>query len=131
MKIKRCPFCGRSANLMQRYSPNFNAYFLYVECSVCGARGKSSSSKEKVLNNNWQENKYCIRAVESWNNRIPMRVAKKWARDWIRPIKYNEDGSWKFNPDDTQNFIMIGDLDNIFDYIYDEEESEWQYGKLV
>lgn len=131
MKIKRCPFCGSKADLLQQYNDKLGIYFLRVECRICGARSGTTSTKEDARKSNWEENKHCEKVVAFWNNRIPIEVAKKWARDWIRAVDFKEDGSCKYDSNDKKNFIMIGDLDDIFDFIYDEEEAEEYYGKLV
>lgn len=121
MKIKRCPFCGRKANLIQNYNKNLNAYFVYVECEVCGAKGKASSSKIDVRSDNLEENKACNRALASWNNRIPMLVLKNWSHMWGRELnEYKKD------------YIMMSDLDYIVENIYeDNEESEYVYSDIV
>ena len=139
MKIKRCPFCGSKADLIQQYNDRLKTYFLRVECQMCGARGGTTSTKEDVNNDNWQENKHCKKAVALWNNRLPMEVIKKWARDWIRPVYYNEDQhDYEVSLIETNNFIMIADLDDIVDSVYKNDDDndmgvylKYYYGKLV
>lgn len=125
MKIKRCPFCGAKADLIQQYNNKLEAYFLWVECQSCKSRGKTTSTKIDVRNGNWKENKYCKRAVMSWNNRIPIDVIKKIAHSlsYIRDCNYSDGNS--------HEWIWLDDLDYIIDNIYDDKEMEDYYGKLV
>lgn len=133
MKIKRCPFCGSKADLLQQYNDKLGVYFLRVECTICGARSGTTIIKEDASKSNWKENRYCKKVVALWNNRTPIEVIKRWARNWTRPTYDETNGllEWKSNSDDTKNFIMIGDLDYILDFIYDEKEAGHYYGELV
>lgn len=133
MKIKRCPFCGSKADLLQQYDDKLGVYFLCVECTICGARSRTTIIKEEIVKAIGKKTDIVKKVVALWNNRTPIEVIKKWARNWTRPTYVEENGllEWKSNSDDTKNFIMIGDLDCILDFIYDEEEVRHYYGELV
>ena len=112
MKIKRCPFCGRRAQLIQNYNKKLDAYFVYVECEVCGAKGKASSSKEDLEHANLEENKACNRAVSSWNNRVPINLLKILSNLHLREPIYG------------RNYIPMDDLNYIIENIYDEDKED-------
>ena len=41
--LKKCPFCGGNSDILQYYNRKQNTFFVYVQCGVCGSRGKTSS----------------------------------------------------------------------------------------
>ena len=77
MKLKKCPFCGGEAHLIQNYNDRLGIYFIYVECGVCKSRGKTSSAA--VFN----ENESCLRSVDAWNKRTHNCYLESWGNSWI------------------------------------------------
>lgn len=66
--IKKCPFCGYSADLWQNYSAKTDKFFVYCKCSVCGAQSRTFASEEEPSECDWS-NIACENAVEAWNMR--------------------------------------------------------------
>ena len=66
--IKPCQHCNGVAYLNANYSYKTRSYFVFVKCEVCGATGKTTSSKEDPQAEDWQS-EACERALEAWNLR--------------------------------------------------------------
>ena len=65
-----CPFCGSDDIVMSRnYNPRYRAFFVWIECVVCGSRSRSFSCTDDPANCDWN-NLACHRAVASWNRRV-------------------------------------------------------------
>lgn len=75
MKIKACPHCGGSACLYQNYSYKARTYFAFVECDICGARGKIYNSEEEPEAAGW-DNAACRDAISAWNMRQGQQMQK-------------------------------------------------------
>lgn len=68
MKVKTCPHCGGSACLNAGYSHKARAFFVFVKCDICGAQGKTYSSKEDPAADGW-DSSACRDAINAWNMR--------------------------------------------------------------
>ncbi len=68
-KLRPCPHCGGIASLKTNYAPRRQVFFVYAECEICGARGKTyrtptdpatDTDGTKATHNN---------AIAAWNMR--------------------------------------------------------------
>lgn len=66
--LKGCPHCGGGARLRKNYSRKLQMYFVYVKCDICGAQGKSVTSKYEA-EDDWNT-PACEKAVSAWNMRV-------------------------------------------------------------
>lgn len=69
--IKECPFCGGEAELHANYNWKLKLWFVYVQCEVCGSRGKSFTNIRYLEpdDDGFWETKKAVCAVEAWNRR--------------------------------------------------------------
>lgn len=67
--IKQCPHCGGNADLYSRKTYK-GGYYIFVQCEICGATGKSVYSSTAPEADNWESNA-CNVAVNAWNMRTP------------------------------------------------------------
>lgn len=69
LKLKRCPFCGESADLL--YSQVMYGYFIYCKCSVCSAQSRTFSFARTELDENgdFRNSISAVMAAEAWNRR--------------------------------------------------------------
>lgn len=66
-ELKKCPFCGGEASIVNSYSVHRKRIFVYVRCDVCNSQGKTyTTSTKKEMGENNPANKY---AVNAWNLR--------------------------------------------------------------
>ena len=66
-EIKTCPHCGGSAVLA--VNPSKCGYFIFVQCEICGARGKTCrDSKDPELYD--FDTTGCDKAIKAWNMRV-------------------------------------------------------------
>lgn len=70
MQIKRCPYCMGPSQIRSEKLIHNDRYLVFVECDICGYRGKSyiSDSDPDLEGINW-ENQPCNNAIEAWNMR--------------------------------------------------------------
>lgn len=66
--IKNCPHCNGAAVLQSNYSSRYRAYFIFCKCTLCGAQGKTYSSKDNPVDEEWNT-QTCEDAVAAWNMR--------------------------------------------------------------
>lgn len=65
--IKECPFCGGEGVLCS--TKGKYGYFVFVQCSFCGAQGKTYSiGKER--DEDWADSIPSDNAVKAWNTRV-------------------------------------------------------------
>ena len=69
--IKMCPHCGGKPGLYCDISKKYKkpVYFTYVQCDICGARGKTTSSQKNPEQYDW-DTAACNTALEAWNMRV-------------------------------------------------------------
>lgn len=66
-ELKKCPFCGGDASIVNSYSQIRKRIFVYVRCDICLAQGKTfTTGKNAEMGENNPANKY---AVNAWNIR--------------------------------------------------------------
>ena len=57
--LKKCPFCGGPARMIENYSDKYDMYFMLVKCMDCGGQTRAFSS-------NRYDEEFVTRA---WNRR--------------------------------------------------------------
>ena len=67
-ELKKCPFCGGPADLAQEYINDSDQYLIFVECKLCGVRGKAVSSWASSKDYAWMTEPVDL-AREFWNTR--------------------------------------------------------------
>ena len=68
-KLRPCPHCGGIASLKSNYSPQRQTYFVYAECTICGARGKTYRATTDPTTDTDSEKSSCDNAIAAWNMR--------------------------------------------------------------
>ena len=69
MKIKKCPHCGGDAYIVRRHDYRKGIYFVFCQCDICGACGKTFAGDMDPALENWSTNE-CVSAVNAWNMRF-------------------------------------------------------------
>ena len=73
-KYRECPFCGGNAALKGLYSRRRDEYLVYVQCQVCGVRGRVYLSWPSPADSEWK-NDACTLATDAWNLRREDSIA--------------------------------------------------------
>ena len=72
MKLKPCPFCGSDATVHANHNFKDDIWFVYVQCEMCGARGKTRANRNYFNPDDdgfWESNSvYSV--VRAWNKRV-------------------------------------------------------------
>lgn len=73
--LKPCPFCGGTAMADINFNRTTDAWFAFIKCKFCNARGKSiyittikSREDFKVLEEKYED--AASEAAEVWNRRV-------------------------------------------------------------
>ena len=67
IKKKRCPFCGGEA-MLEAHTGKYGD-FAYIQCVMCGSRGKSISGA-KYANTDDEIQEMFDKALAAWNTRV-------------------------------------------------------------
>lgn len=68
MNLEKCPHCGSKPIFSRRFAKSSQRYFIFIECPVCGARGKAFSEAEDPAPKGWAS-AGCLNAIRMWNMR--------------------------------------------------------------
>lgn len=68
-ELKRCPFCGGSANVVKRRDPKQERWYVFVQCLKCRAESQSWSVRASDDYDIAME-RASQRVTKWWNNRI-------------------------------------------------------------
>ena len=69
--IKKCPHCGGEGFLGWNYSYKSRSWFVFVRCDICGAQGKTYTSKEEPED---ETSTAAQSAIVAWNMRYKEEV---------------------------------------------------------
>ena len=67
--LRACPHCGGPASIYATHSEAAGMYFVYCQCDICEARGKTYATDENPTLNDWKA-LACGDAAQAWNMRV-------------------------------------------------------------